>query len=165
MHAGSPAPGFTHIRVTDMAAKQKRKKKSKTGKAPELKSRAQMTESECLRIVEEGRKLLRAYLEDVAGENMSEHGRKCLFRVIEDEYRYRMDTDALYFDSVNRFLFERKAGEDAVKDSVFLYGLVQDTEREGRIKETLAARFPEVYRLPDEERRPFSRIFGLGANR
>lgn len=129
-----------------MAKKRRRKKKTK--KEPQIKSRLEMSGSEYDALVSKAGRLLGDYLCSDAGSGISERSRSIVSEAVLDEFRYRMATDETVFDKVNRFVNGRAASAPEEK-SAFLFELSRDLIARGRIREVIAERYPDVYRLPE----------------
>ena len=136
-----------------MRKKKKRTKKNKTvGKAPVIKTRAEMTDEEYTRLSNKAEGRLQEYLFSVASPDMSASSRAKVAGVIAEEFRSRLATEEAFFNKVNGFV---NGKQDATPDekAEFYFGIVQELCRQGRVKRKLAERYPADYRLP-ENRKP-----------
>ena len=142
-------------------AGKKRKKKKKKAEAPVLKTRAEMTESEYNELAAKAADMLCEHLGEES-RSMSEESRDMLSGIVSEEFRRRMATDEVFFDKLNRFVSSRDF-KDTVKRAEFSDSVMRDIYSKGQIKEKLAERYPDEYRLPEnrtaeeEEKRPFMR--------
>lgn len=96
-------------------------------------------------IIDKGNKQMRVYLNSMAGE-MSMKTRRRLFKIIENNYRAKMEDDE-YFADMESFLTRRKSAaerERFFKEKVT--GLIGD------VRETYAEMYPGDYRLMEETR-------------
>lgn len=138
----------------------KKKKKKTKKKAPSLKTRAEMTDAEYTDLLERSCVRLYEYLCSVADRDMSDQSRDIVARVISEEFRYRMATDEVFFNKINRFMHS-KAVSDSVERALFFLDIVRDICSSGKIRETIADRYPDTYRLPEQRPRKVHKFRAL----
>ena len=138
-----------------MAKKKKRRKKKKNpAQKPvqkRIKTRLEMSSSEYNDLVERMNVSLYGYLCNMATD-ISPENRDIVARALSEELRYRMATDVVFFDKVNAFV-NLKAGAGQTEKDAFCFELVRDIYSRGRIKESIAEKHPDVYRLPENRTR------------
>lgn len=127
---------------------KKRKKKKKNPKKAVLKSRAEMTDREYATLVEGCSVELYEYIKVLNGGRISSESLDHIASAFGYEFRHRMGDDTAFFDKVNAFINGKTSPDQAGTDA-FCRELIEDMYRHGRIKEYIAANYPDDYRLPE----------------
>ena len=84
-----------------------------------------------------GKKVLRAYLNEVS--DMSKTNNMRIFKILMDEYENRMNTDSEYFDTMADFLNRRKPKKE--KDE-FCFEIIKDIVHSIDVKAIYLQKYP-----------------------
>ena len=113
-------------------------------KERELKERTAMSAAEIGRLKARGGREMRKVLDPSLEVISSEAMRDGIRRIYESEFDLQMDTNALFFEDVNKFLFERHSEREK---TIFFRRVISFLQKNGNIPAVIAARYPETYSL------------------
>ena len=135
-----------------MKKKKKKSNKKVIDKTTVLKTRAEMTDEEYSRLSNKAEGRLQEYLFAVSSPDTSVSSRAKVTGVIAEEFRIRLATDEAFFNKINGFVNGRPTATPAERTE-FFFGVVQEICRQNRVKQKLAERYPDAYRLPENRRK------------